>query len=123
MKRIAIFLGRLVIVIVSVALIVLLVRATSGSVNEMLDRARARNMYGTRQPSFPLAATTIAADNVQISFQMTHAPSVTPTPTDDPNAQSGDQTNQGNTRPTDFPPTPTPPPIPTLPTTAVPPPP
>ncbi len=81
MKRIAIFFGRLIVVIVTVTLIVLLVRATSGSVNEMLDRAKARNMYNTRQPSFPLAATTIAADNAQISLQMTNAPSVTPTAT------------------------------------------
>src|SRR5260221_2652467 len=120
MKRIAIFFGRLVVVIVTVALIVLLVRATSGSVNEMLDRAKARNMYNTRQPSFPLAATTIAADNAQISFQMTHAPSVTPTATDDPNATNGDQSNQSDNGGNDLPPTLTPTSIPTLPPTHVP---
>jgi polyisoprenyl-teichoic acid--peptidoglycan teichoic acid transferase len=48
-------------------------------------------LYNTRQPSFPLAATIISANNVQIAFQMTNAPSSTPTATDDQgNNTSGD---------------------------------
>ncbi len=46
MKRIAIFLGRLVVVIVSVVLIVLLVRAASGGINDVLDSAKARLRLG-----------------------------------------------------------------------------
>ncbi|HLY28717.1 MAG TPA: LCP family protein, partial [Aggregatilineales bacterium] len=107
MKRIGIFLGRLILLLIAAGAIYFLVRLASSGINDLSQRSDARALYNTRQPGFAQAATAISADNTRVAVNMTNMPTLTPSPTEgidnsggSPDNSSTTQSNQGNA-PTD----------------------
>jgi polyisoprenyl-teichoic acid--peptidoglycan teichoic acid transferase len=88
MKRIGKFFGRLIVVIVGFAAIFFLTRSAVNGVNDLIGRLNTRRLHDQQRAVFPGTATAIGIINIQLIYDKTHAPTATPTATEEDVADS-----------------------------------
>ena len=96
MRRIVTFLARIVIVVVGVIAIGLLGRSAANAAQALFHTYDQQRAYDQQRTSFPGTATQIGVVNATVSYDRTHQPTNTVTPTEPDDMQSQDPSTQGN---------------------------
>jgi len=82
MKRIASLFGKFIVVVVALAAVYYLGRSAYNGALDLIERNTTRQLHESQKAAFPGTATVIYDLNVRLSYEKTHAPTPTATPTE-----------------------------------------
>ncbi|MCC7448923.1 MAG: LCP family protein [Anaerolineae bacterium] len=92
MKRIASLFGKFIVIVAALVAVVYLARSAYSGVLDLIERNAARQLHESQKAAFPGTATVIYDLNARLSYEKTHAPTPTATPT-----ESDDMGDPGDT--------------------------
>ncbi len=82
MKRIASFVGRFIVLVAALAAVAFLANSAYKGALDLIERNTTRQLHESQRAAFPGTATVIYDLNVRLSYEKTHAPTATATPTE-----------------------------------------